>query len=304
MGTPEFALPSLRGLCTAHEVLLVYTQPDRPAGRGRDSRPSPTKRVAQDLGLPVRQPASLQDARETEVLRELRPDVVCVAAYGLILPAEILEVPRFGCLNVHASLLPRHRGAAPVHRAILAGDRVTGVSIMRMEEGLDTGPYAAQLPILLEGLYVDEATALLAQVGADLLLAVLALLQHSSAVWTPQDEAASTYASKVSRADLALDPTLSADEALRRIRASSRSATAKLRIGGRSVTVVRAGCAGIDIAPAEVALAPDSLVVGFADGGLELETVRPEGRDDMTGVSYARGARFDIRTTWEPCGLA
>lgn len=301
MGTPEFAVPSLRALCAAHEVSLVYTQPDRPAGRGRALRPSPVSQLARDLGVPVRQPASLRDASETEVLRALEPDVVCVAAYGLILPPEILEVPKFGCVNVHASLLPRHRGAAPVHRAILEGDRVTGVSIMRMEEGLDTGPYAAQLPVALEDLSLDEATALIAKAGANLLLAVLALVECGRAVWHPQDDSAATYAHKVTRGDLVLDPGLSAEHALRRIRASSRSAGARISVGGRPVSVIRAGYAGAEVASGEVAVTPDSLILGFADGALVLEAVRPEGRGDMNGACYARGARLETGATWEPC---
>jgi len=299
MGTPEFAVPALRALADRHEVVCVYTRPDRPAGRGRVSRPSPVKQVAAELGLPVRQPETLRDPAEHAALRTLAPDVICVAAYGLILPPEVLEVPRHGCLNIHASLLPRYRGAAPVHRAILDGEQVTGVSIMRMEEGLDTGPYALQVPVELDELTVGEATALLAERGAEALVQVLDALETSEVTWTPQDDSEATYAAKVTRADVALDPDLGVDEALRRIRASSKSAPSRVCVDGTSMTVLRARRSLTSPGPGRVAVAKDALVLGFADGGLVLDEVRPEGRACMDGACFARGARLGAEAGWE-----
>lgn len=301
MGTPTFALPSLRALAAEYEVVAVYTQPDRSSGRGRQPMPSPVKQLAEELAIPVRQPATLRDTAEHEHLAGLRPDVVCVAAYGLILPPEILAVPRYGCINVHASLLPRYRGAAPVHRAILAGDEVTGVSIMRMEEGLDTGACALQESVPIRGMTVEEATDLLAKVGGRALLDVLDSIAAGTVVWTPQNDALATYADKVTKADVALRPDIKVDEALRRILASTPSAASRVCIEGRKVTLVR-GSHVESGPPAGVArVSRDTLILGFADGGLSVDEIRPEGKGCMDGASFSRGARFAEEVSWGPC---
>jgi methionyl-tRNA formyltransferase len=173
MGTPDFAVPSLRALAAAHDVLAVYTAPDRPAGRGLHLQPSAVKVAADAMGLDVAQPESFKDVAAVESLTALHPDVLCVAAYGLILPRAALDAPRLGSLNVHASLLPRWRGAAPIERAILAGDDLAGVSIMLMEEGLDTGPFALQVAVPVLEAVAAELRSALAQAGARALLAVL-----------------------------------------------------------------------------------------------------------------------------------
>jgi methionyl-tRNA formyltransferase len=301
MGTPAFAVPSLLALAEEHQVVHVYTQPDRPSGRGRTPLPSPVKLAALERGLPVRQPVTLRDPAETHFLAELSPDVVCVAAYGLILPPEILSIPPHGCINVHASLLPRYRGAAPVHRAILAGEDRTGVSIMRMEEGLDTGPYASQREVSLTDLSVGEATELLAEVGALALLEVLAQVEDGSVVWTPQDDSAATYAQKITRSDLALRPDLTVLEALRRIRASSPSAASRACVEGRTLTVLRASEVAPGPPPGVVRVTRDALVLGFADGGISVDEIRPEGKGCMDGACFARGARLVDDSVWEPC---
>jgi methionyl-tRNA formyltransferase len=301
MGTPSFALPSLRALAAEHEVVAVYTQPDRPSGRGREPMPSPVKQLAEELAIPVRQPPTLRDTVEHVHLAGLAPDVACVAAYGLILPPEILAVPRHGCINVHASLLPRYRGAAPVHRSILAGDEVTGVSIMQMEKGLDTGPYALQESVPIRGLTVEEATDLLAQVGARALLDVLDSIAAGTVIWTPQNEALATYADKVTRADVALRPDLKVEEALRRILASTPSAASRACIEGRNITLLR-GSHVEPGPPAGVArVSRDALILGFADGGLSVDEIRPEGKGCMDGACFARGARFAEEVSWGQC---
>jgi methionyl-tRNA formyltransferase len=301
MGSPEFALPSLRALASEHEVVTVYTQPDRPSGRGSHPVPTPAKRVALELGIPVRQPESLRNTAEQSALTALAPDVICVAAYGLILPPEVLHIPRHGCINVHASLLPRHRGAAPVHRAILAGDEMTGVSIMRMEEGLDTGPYALQTAIDLDDLSVDAATTALADAGAVALLEVLRRTEVGTVEWVAQDDSAATYAPKITRGDVAITPDLSVDAALRRVRASTRSASCRVCVAGRTVTIVRASCVRPGPPQGTVAVTGESLVLGLSDGGISIDEIRPDGRGCMDGACFARGARFESGAAWGPC---
>lgn len=298
MGTPGFALPSLRMLAAEHDVIQVYTQPDRPCGRGRVPKPPPVKAAALDLGLEVRQPQTLRDPQEHGFLESLGPDVICVAAYGLILPPEVLEIPRYGCVNVHASLLPHYRGAAPVHRSILAGDRETGVSIMLMEEGLDTGPYAHRVAVPVGERSVDELTEVLAEVGAEALSEVLREIEDGTVVWTPQDDSKASYAAKITRDDVALEPSLTVAEAHRRIRASSASAPSRACVSGRLLTVVRGSIVRPGPEQGSVHTTRDSLVLGFADGGISLDEIRPEGKGCMDGACFARGARLDDRATW------
>jgi len=298
MGTPEFAVPSLRALASAHDVVAAYTQPDRPRGRGRQPRPSPVKVVAEDLGIAVEQPATLRDPGVIARLTGYAPDVICVAAYGLILPSEVLALPRLGCLNVHASLLPKHRGAAPVHRAILEGDEETGVSIMRVEAGLDTGPYASVRTVRVGDKDVVCLTAELADAGANALLETLEKLDAGTVVWTPQDESEATYAAKVGPQDVALDPSLPVQEALRRIRASTPSARTRVRLGDREVEVLDARPSPTFLAAGEVQVAPDALLLGFADGTLSVSQCKPAGRPAMEGCAFMRGARLDSDVRW------
>ncbi|WP_132260521.1 methionyl-tRNA formyltransferase [Paucimonas lemoignei] len=228
-GTPEFAAVALQALHAAgHDIVLVLTQPDRPAGRGMQLQASPVKQFALDHHLPVAQPVSLkldgkypQVAQEAhDLLHAVQADVMVVAAYGLILPRSVLDIPKHGCINIHASLLPRWRGAAPIHRAIEAGDATTGVTIMQMEEGLDTGPMLSMqsLPIAANdttGSLHDKLAAL----GADMIVATLARLQHGDLPATPQPEAGVTYAAKISKEEAQLDFALPAFELSRKIRA-------------------------------------------------------------------------------------
>ncbi len=297
MGTPEFAVPSLDRLAEAHEVLCAFTRPDARAGRGGTLVPSPVKRRARTLGIDVVAPLTLR-GEATDTLASLEPDVVCVAAYGMLLPPQTLAVPRYGCINVHASLLPRHRGAAPIQRAVLEGDVVTGVSVMRMEEGLDTGPYALQRTLDIEHRYADEIETELAALGADALIEVLALVESGLVHWTPQNAVSATYAAKITKDDVALLPEISTDEAFRRVRASNRRAPARACLGDREITVVRATPDPKPIGPGAVCVEDGSPVLGFTDGALVLETVRPAGKADMTGADWARGARMSEGTCW------
>lgn len=298
MGTPAFAVPALHALARAHDVVAVYTRPDKPAGRGKTLTPSPVKREATELGLTVLQPATLRTQEAAATLAELEPDVVCVAAYGLILPPAILETPAWGCINIHGSLLPRWRGAAPVERAILAGDTETGVSIMRMEEGLDTGPYAAQVAIPIHDHDAETLASLLAETGAAALLDVLSLIRSGHAVWTEQDGSLATYAEKITREDVALAPSLPVTGVLRRVLASSRRAPARIRVGEAELTVVRAVRSDVSPQPGAISCSADTVVIGADDGGVALVEVTPAGRKPMPASAWARGARLTGDERW------
>ncbi len=299
MGTPEFAVPSLQALHAHHTLTAVYTQPDRRRGRGAALQPTAVKQAALDLGIEVHQPQTLSDSSCLANLQIERPDVICVAAYGMLLPPDVLALPPHGALNVHASLLPRHRGAAPVHRAVLEGDETTGVAIMQMEEGLDTGPFTNVRTTVVADKSVDELTAELADLGAEALLATLAQIEAGAVSWTEQDASHATYAAKIGPDDVRLRPDLTAEVALRRVRASTRSARAKIRIGDCVLDVLSAASDATILSPGAALGSKDSLVLGFSDGSLEAEEVRPEGRCSMEGCAWARGARITT-VSWEP----
>lgn len=297
MGTPSFAVPSLVALHDQHDIVLVVTQPDRASGRGSCARPTAVKEAALDLGLPVLQPRRL-DEGAVQAIRDVAPDLIAVVAFGMLLPAEVLSIPPLGCVNVHASLLPRYRGAAPIERSILAGDELTGVSIMRMELGLDTGPYALQRSIPIGQGYTADVEAVLAREGATALLEVLDEIVSGQVQWVEQDESAATYASKITKDDVALRPEHGVAEAYRRVRAGSRRAPARACLGDKELTVVRATPVDPDVVPGAVCLVDGAPVLGVADGGLRLDIVRPSGKGDMTGVEWARGARLDGDVCW------
>jgi methionyl-tRNA formyltransferase len=267
MGTPDFAVPTLDALAAAgHEIVAVYTQPARPAGRGKALQPSPVQQRAEALGLAVRSPVSLRDPDAQQAFAALGLDVAVVAAYGLILPLPILEAPRLGCLNVHGSLLPRWRGAAPVERAIMAGDLETGVTIHETVKELDAGPIAAQraFPIGSE----DDAGAVFAraaELAAELLHDVL-----PSPAFTPQPEQGATYADKITAADREIVWERPQEEIVNRIRALSPHIGARAELEGRRVIVWRARLAGDTI---------------------ELLEVQPEGRRRMSYDEFRRGRR-------------
>ncbi|MFZ5594835.1 MAG: methionyl-tRNA formyltransferase [Pseudomonadota bacterium] len=238
-GTPGFALPPLRALlASGHEVCAVYTQPDRPAGRGRKLTASPVKQLALEHGIPVYQPVSLKSPEEQERLRALRADVMVVVAYGLILPPPVLAAPRLGCINIHASLLPRWRGAAPIQRAILAGDRQSGVTIMRMDAGLDTGDMLALAPCPI---LPDDTTQTLhdrlAALGAQVLPQVLDQLEQGTARPVPQDNDLACYAAKIDKAEAAIDWSQPALELERKVRAFNPWPVARAALGNTPLLI-------------------------------------------------------------------
>lgn len=241
-GTPEFALPSLQALLTsAHKILAVYTQPDRPAGRGRRVLMSPIKRLALESKLPVCQPITLRDAKEQKKLAVWQADLMVVVAYGLILPPAVLAIPRFGCINVHASLLPRWRGAAPIQRAILAGDSETGVTIMQMDEGLDTGEILKKLPTTIEPNDTHQTLQTrLAKLGAQALLESLNTIESGAYLSEPQNEKESCYAKKINKKEVEIDWEKSAVYLDRMIRAFYPKPVARVVLGKSILRICKA----------------------------------------------------------------
>ena len=283
MGTPEFAVPALIALARAgHEVVAAYTQPPRPAGRGKQLQPSPVQRAAEAHGIAVRYPASLKGAEEQAEFAALGADIAIVAAYGLILPQAVLDAPKYGCLNIHASLLPRWRGAAPIHRAILAGDAETGVTIMRMEAGLDTGPMLAVAKTLVGGKTAGELTAELSEIGGRLMVGVLA--DFSSIAEQPQPEDGVTYAAKIDKIEARLDFALSAEQVNRQVRAFAPAPGAFFELEGERFRVLaaelvpRPGQAGNDVVGTTL---DDTLTIGCGSGAIRPTLIQRAGRPVM-----------------------
>lgn len=289
MGTPEFAVPSLRALSTRFDVVAAYTRPDSASGRGSRLRPTPVRIAAEELGIPVCTPSGLRSADEADSVRQADPDVIVVVAYGVILPRNVLDIPRLGAINVHASLLPRWRGAAPVQRAILAGDERAGVSIMRMEAGLDTGPYCAQLSTPVADKDAASLTAELASLGAHALLDALPAIADHSVRWTEQDPDKATYAEKVGRLDVLVAPQLASADAVRRVRASLSSAPARAVLGGRSVTLLAAQPAQMAVPAGTLAVVKSAVVLGMSDGAVAVTRLKPDGKAAMDADAWARG---------------
>jgi len=299
-GTPEFAAQALAAIVAAgHDVALVLTQPDRPAGRGMALQPSPVKKLALELGIEVFQPGTLKDVAAQQKVAAVAADCMVVAAYGLILPQVVLDLPRFGCLNIHASLLPRWRGAAPIQRALLAGDDETGVCIMQMEAGLDTGPVLLQaaLPIAAE----DTAATLhdrLAELGAQLIVRALAALPLPA---TAQPAAGVTYAHKIDKAEALVDWRRSAVELDRHIRAFNPFPGAQAPLVGQTVKLWRAvPVAGSGESGRILAVHRQQIVVACGDGALAITELQKAGgkrlpvRDFLAGHPLQVGDRFDV----------
>jgi methionyl-tRNA formyltransferase len=294
MGTPEFAAKSLSALSRAgHELLGVFTQPDKPKGRGQRLEPPPVKTLAESLSIPVFQPITLKDGAALETLKQLAPEIIVVAAYGKILPKAILELPKYGCINVHASLLPRLRGAAPANWSIINGDDTTGVTIMQMDVGLDTGDMFSQAEIPIgESETAGELLERLAELGADLLLKTLDDLAAGTAKRTPQEHSQATWAPMLDKELARLDFNKAPNELCNLIRGLNPAPCAFSRLEGKLLKVLAAApIEGFSGEPGQI-LDAKRLIIGCKGGAVELLQVSPEGKRPMSGGDFLRGKRL------------
>ena len=295
MGTPDFAVPSLERLVAdGHEILGVFTQPDKPQGRGYKLVAPPVKQAALAHGLTVYQPAKMRDGQALEILKELQPQLICVVAYGKILPREILELPEFGCINVHGSLLPKYRGAAPIQWSVIHGEPVTGVTTMYMAEGLDTGDMILkkETPIGENETY-GELNARLSEIGAEALSETVRLVEEGKAPRTPQDDALSCYAPMLDKELAVLDFTKPAAQLHHQICGMNPWPVAYTILDGKRLKVYRS-----QMAPAEAGsgkpgqvLSKKKFIVACGEGALELCEVQLEGSKRMDGAAFLNGKR-------------
>ena len=286
MGTPDFAVPTLRALVEAgHEIAAVYSQPPRPAHRGKKLTPSPIHQLAEELGLEVRTPVSLKGDDEKAAFAALDLDACIVAAYGLILPRAVLDAPRHGCLNVHGSLLPRWRGAAPVQRAILAGDELTGVTIMQMEAGLDTGPMLLKGETPVSGKTAGVLTQEIAELGAQLMVQVLGDLAAYPPVVQPDEGV--TYAAKIDKAEARLDVSQSAAQVERQVRAFNPMPGAFFELKGERLRVHAAEMIAGSAEPGTIL--DDQLTIACAEGAIRPTIIQRAGRPAMPIEDFLRG---------------
>lgn len=286
MGTPDFAVPALRALLAAgHDIMCVYTQPPRPAGRGKKLMPSPVQQAAEELGLPVRTPVSLRNAQAQAEFAALNADVAVVAAYGLILPQAVLDAPMHGCLNIHASLLPRWRGAAPIHRAVLTGDAETGVTIMQMEAGLDTGPMLHKVAVPVGRKTTGELFAELGDVGAAAMVEVLADL----AAFPPevQDDAAAIYAPKIDKAEAKIDWAESAEVIERKVRGLAPFPGAWFELEGERVKLLLAEVVDASGVPGTVR--DDDFTIACGSGAIRPLKLQRAGKPVLARADFLRG---------------
>ena len=300
MGTPDFAVPTLVEIVgQGHHVCAVYTREPKPAGRGLGVQLTPVQRQAQQFLIPVETPKTLRTAEAVETLRSYEPDVVVVVAYGLILPAAILEIPKLGCLNLHGSLLPRWRGAAPIHRAVMAGDAETGVMVMQMDEGLDTGPVgmAERTPILPD-MTMSDVHDRLKGLGADLMARALGALSRGSLRFRPQDGAGVTYASKITKDEARIDWSQSAHKVHDHIRGLSLFPGAFFELDAPQdrvrVKVLRSSPADGHGRPGDVL--DDRLTIACSDGAVRLDIVQRSGKGPMSASEFLRGNPVGVGT--------
>jgi methionyl-tRNA formyltransferase len=297
-GTPQFALPALAALASSpHRLVGVLTQPDRPSGRGRRTSPGPVKLAAQSYGLALAQPSSLRTEEGLAALRAWRPDVLVVVAYGLILPAAALELPPLGCINIHASLLPRWRGAAPIARAILAGDAQTGVTIMKMDAGLDTGPILLQRAVPIDrSATTGRLQEALASVGAGALLEALEQIAGGAAHPRPQPAEGATYAAKVEKAEALIDWGAGALDIERRVRAFDPWPVAETRSAGETLRIFAAHELTNTLATAAagtiIAARRDGIVVACGRGSLAITELQRAGRKRLSAAEFVNSGQI------------
>lgn len=293
MGTPDFAVPALRRLaaCAEHEIVGVFTQPDKPQGRKMLLTPPDVKVCAQELGLPVFQPASMKSPEALALVQSLEPDAIVVAAYGQILPKAVLDVPRLGCVNIHGSLLPRYRGAAPIQQAVLNGDRVTGVTTMLMDVGLDTGDLLLKAETAIgENETAGELFDRLALLGGDLIVETLAALESGAVTPQKQDEALATHTAKITKALCPIDWTRPAQEVHNQVRGLNPWPVATAVYGGKRLKIYTTRLCESSGKPGEV-IAVKPLTVACGSGSVILAQLQPEGKKRMSGEAFVAGYR-------------
>ena len=300
MGTPDFAKTALLAINEKYngQIVGVVTRQDTPKNRGHVMTPPPVKVAALAAGIPVYQPANLKEENFREILEEMNPDIIVVVAYGRILPPYVLEYPRFGCINIHGSILPKYRGAAPIQRAILAGEKEMGVTIIKMAEGIDTGDMYAKASFDATTGNFEQIHDKLADLGAELVLETMAALENGTAVAEPQDDALSTYAAKIEKADRILDFSTTAEEIVNKIRAFSPVPGAEAKLPSGIVKITAA--TRLDEAPtgepgtvaALSAKGTGLLIVNGTDAKIKIERLIPQGKKEMSAGDFIRGRRI------------
>ena len=296
MGTPEFAVTALSAIADAgHEIAAVYTQPDKPKGRSGKLQPPPVKVRAAELGIPVFQPEKLRDEENVSMLRSLAPEMIIVAAYGQILPESILQIPPLGCINIHASLLPKYRGAAPIERCILEGEKKTGVTTMYMAKGLDTGDMIEQLETEILPTDTGEGlTKRLAELGGQLILSTMEKLEAGTAVRIPQKEEESTYAKMLDKSMGRMDFTKTAEELERGIRALIPWPCAYTLIDGRNVKIYAAAVTEGEGNPGTVIeVTKKTFTIACGKGALRIRSLQPEGKKPMDTAAFLNGKKLE-----------
>lgn len=297
MGTPDFAVPSLKAISEKYEVVGVFTQPDKPKGRKQTLTPPPVKVTAEELGIPVYQPQSIKTEEALDTLKSLNPDLIAVVAYGKILPTNILDLPKFGCINIHASLLPRHRGASPIQWSLVCGDNETGVTSQLMAEGIDTGDILVQrkAPILDS----DNSEALhdrLCVLGAEVLIDTIEGVESGTIKPTPQPEEGVCYAPIIKKEMAQIDFSNTADEIISKIRGFDPWPCAYFGLLGRRIKVYRAIHSDLKGECGTVIANKDKLIIGCGDTSVELIEIQPEGSKRMTAADMLRGKNIEIGT--------
>ncbi len=297
MGTPDFAVNALEKIVEAgHEVVACYTQPDKPKGRGKALQPTPVKVRAMEHDIPVYQPAKLRDQENVDVINEYAPDAIVVAAYGQILPESILNIPRYGCINIHASLLPKYRGAAPIERAIIDGEKETGVTTMYMAKGLDTGDMIEQSVVPIEDDDTGESlTDKLAACGAELIISTLEKLENGTAVRTPQDDSKSCYAAMLSKDMGHIDFMQPAEQIERLVRGLQPWPCAFTSINGKNVKIYGAKVVDVPCAtvPGQIVnVTKKSFAIACGAGALQITRLQPEGKKPMDTAAFLAGNKL------------
>ena len=293
MGTPELAADILRSLSAEFDVCGVFCQPDRPVGRKQILTPPAVKTAAQELGIPVFQPKGFRSGAAAQTVRDLDPDLIAVVAYGKILPQEVLDIPRLGCVNLHGSLLPKYRGAAPIQRAIMAGEKVTGATVIMMNAGMDTGDIIDTVEIPVGDMDAEAMFGKMGEVGGPFFCRVIRELEEGTAKLTPQNDAEATYAPPIEKAEGDFSFSAGAEDIVNLVRGLSMWPVASFGYEDKRIKVCSASLSDQTGEPGEV-LAVSPLTVGAADGSVVIGDVIPQGSRRMTGAEWARGRRLTV----------